>query len=57
MRAKRFLQQFMAGAGKFSLAEISRDDLMSANREMARETGITYLTEADDELAKKILLS
>ena len=56
-KLKAGLQQFMAGARKFSLAEISRDDLMSANREMARETGITYLTEADDELAKKILLS
>ncbi|MEI8200075.1 MAG: glutamate synthase-related protein [Eubacteriales bacterium] len=51
------LQQFMAGARKFSLVEISRDDLMSANREMEKETGIDYLTSANDELAKRILLS
>ena len=49
------LQQFMAGARKFSLGEISRDDLMAANRETAAETGIPYMTEALDEQAKAIL--
>ncbi len=49
------LQQFMAGARKFSLAEISRDDLMSSNRETEAITGIPYMTEALDAQAKAIL--
>lgn len=49
------LQQFMAGARKFNLSKISRDDLMSANRETAEETGIPYMTDALDERAKAIL--
>ncbi|SHK73193.1 glutamate synthase (NADPH) GltB2 subunit [Desulfatibacillum alkenivorans DSM 16219] len=51
------LQQFMAGARKFSLKAISRDDIFAANRETARETGIAFITEANDERAKKILNS
>jgi hypothetical protein len=51
------LQQLMAGARKFSLDQISRDDIFSANRETERETGITYITEALDQTAKKILTS
>jgi len=50
------LQQFMAGARKFRLDTITRDDLMAANRETAAETGITYLTDALDDKAKKVLL-
>ncbi|MDP3980316.1 MAG: glutamate synthase-related protein, partial [Chlamydiota bacterium] len=42
------LQQFMAGARKFKLSEISRSDLMSANRETAAETGIPYMTDFQD---------
>ena len=38
------LQQLMAGARKFSLAEISRDDIVSGNRETERETGIPFTT-------------
>ena len=49
------LQQFMAGARKFSLPEISRNELMSANQETAKVTGIPFMTEALDEEAKKIL--
>ncbi len=49
------LQQFMAGARKFSLPEISRDDLMSANRETEEMTGVPFMTDAQDEVAKKIL--
>jgi hypothetical protein len=49
------LQQFMAGARKFNLAEISRDDLMAANRETAAETGIAYMTDALDEKARQIM--
>lgn len=50
------LQQFMAGARRFSLPAISRDDLMSANRETEAVSGIPYLTAAQDERAKAILL-
>ncbi|MEC9489555.1 MAG: glutamate synthase-related protein [Halanaerobiales bacterium] len=51
------LKQFMAGARKFNLEEIDRSDLISANRETERETGIPYLTEALDREAKFILKS
>jgi glutamate synthase domain-containing protein 2 len=49
------LQQFMAGARKFKLSELDRDDLMSANRETAQETGIPYMTDAEHEDALAIL--
>ena len=49
------LQQLMAGARKFDLASLSRDDLFAANRETERETRIRYITEAGDETAKRIL--
>ena len=49
------LQQFMAGARKFKLSEISRQDLMAANRETAEVTGIPFMTDAEDESAKQIL--
>ncbi len=49
------LQQFMAGARKFSLPAITRDDLMAANRETAQETGIPYMAEALDDRAKTLL--
>ncbi len=49
------LQQFMAGARKFSLENVSRDDLMAANRETAAETGLSYMTDALDERARAIL--
>ena len=49
------LQQLMAGARKFSLNEMSRDDIISGNRETARETGIPYMTEVNNESALKIL--
>ncbi len=51
------LQQFMAGARKFRLADISRSDLMAANRETADVTGIPFMTDALDAEAKKILKS
>jgi glutamate synthase domain-containing protein 2 len=50
------LKQLMAGARKFSLSEISRDDLLAANRDTAKETGIAFITEAKDQIAKKILM-
>ncbi len=49
------LQQLMAGARKFKLSNLNRNDLFAGNRETARETGITYITDARDESAKKIL--
>jgi len=51
------LQQLMAGARKFSLKAISRSDVVAANRETAQETGLTYICDANDETAKKILNS
>jgi glutamate synthase domain-containing protein 2 len=51
------LQQLMAGARKFSLKEISRDDLLAGNRETEKETKIKFITDALDESAKKILNS
>lgn len=51
------LQQLMAGARKFSLPEITRDDIYAANRETAVETGITFITEKNDTTAKEIMKS
>ena len=49
------LQQFMAGARKFNLSQITRDDIWAANKETAEETGIRYITDAGDEEAQRIL--
>ncbi|MAG13514.1 MAG: FMN-binding glutamate synthase family protein [Spirochaetales bacterium] len=49
------LQQLMAGARKFSVSEITRDDLVAGNRETQEVTGLPYITEALDASAKKIL--
>ncbi|MDY6823734.1 MAG: glutamate synthase-related protein [Thermodesulfobacteriota bacterium] len=49
------LQQLMAGARKFSLDKITRDDIFAGNRETAEETGIRHVADANDETAKKIL--
>jgi len=54
-RLEQGLQQFMAGARKFSLEHISRDDLVALTREAAEATGIDYVTEADEEPALKII--
>lgn len=51
------LQQLMAGARKFSLKTITRDDIFSANRETEKETKIPFVTDKDDDTAKKILKS
>jgi hypothetical protein len=51
------LQQLMAGARKFSMDKIAREDLMSGNRETAAETGIPHLSDVNDESARKILNS
>lgn len=49
------LQQFMAGARKFTLNEIRREDLMASNRETAAETGIPFMCDAHDEAAQNII--
>ncbi len=45
----------MAGARKFKISELSQSDLMAANKEVERETGIKYMTEILDNQAKEIL--
>ena len=49
------LQQFMAGARRFQVSAINRDDIASANRETERETGIQFITDALDHEARTIL--
>jgi hypothetical protein len=49
------LQQFMAGARRPRIAELSRADLMAANRETAHETGIPYMTDSENEKALAVL--
>jgi glutamate synthase domain-containing protein 2 len=49
------LQQLMAGARKFSLKYISRDDLCSLTREASEISGISYVMDADEEEVEKIL--
>ncbi len=56
-KLKAGLQQFMAGARKFRLSELSRSDLLASNRETAKETGIPFMTEWQDEVARGILVS
>ena len=51
------LQQFMAGARKFNISEITRKELFAANRETAAETGIPYMSDLEAESAKNILLA
>jgi len=51
------LQQLLAGARRFKLDELTRNDIAAANRETALETGIGFITDVQDETAKKILES
>jgi glutamate synthase domain-containing protein 2 len=51
------LQQLLAGARKFDVNQISRNDLYAANDETHQVTGITHMLTANDEIAKKIILS
>ncbi|EMG37735.1 glutamate synthase (NADPH) GltB2 subunit [Desulfocurvibacter africanus PCS] len=51
------LQQLLAGARKFSVRDITREDITSANRETEHETGIPFITEVQDEIARRILNS
>lgn len=49
------LKQLMAGARKFKLGAIQRNDLIALTREAAEVTGIPYVMEADMEEAERIL--
>jgi len=49
------LRQLMAGARKFALDFVNRDDLMALTREAADVSGIPYVMEADMEEAERIL--
>ncbi|MBN2331664.1 MAG: FMN-binding glutamate synthase family protein [Deltaproteobacteria bacterium] len=49
------LQQLLAGARKFNVSEITRDEIFSGNRETERETGIPFVTDVLDDAAKRIL--
>jgi hypothetical protein len=51
------IQQLLAGARKFKLDQLSRDDIFAANRETAHETGITHIADANNESAMRILAS
>ena len=47
----------LAGARKFSVNQVTRGDIFSANRETAKETGIPHVSDVNDESARKILNS
>jgi glutamate synthase domain-containing protein 2 len=49
------LQQLMAGARKFTIGAIERDDIAACNRETERETGLSFVTDIGDEKARLIL--
>jgi hypothetical protein len=49
------IQQFLAGMRRFAVTDLARHDLMAANRETARETGLDYAADADLEMATRIL--
>ncbi len=51
------LQQFMAGARRFRLDAIRREDIASCNRAVERETGIPFITDVQDDRARDILNS
>lgn len=55
-RLKLGLQQFMAGARKFAIQYIDRNDLVSLTKEASEVTGIPYVMESDMEEAERILL-
>jgi glutamate synthase domain-containing protein 2 len=54
-RMKQGLQQLMAGARKFALPYVDRDDLVALTRDAAEVSGITYVMESDAEEVEKIL--
>jgi glutamate synthase domain-containing protein 2 len=55
-RLKTGLQQLMAGARKFAIKHMERNDLVSLTKEAADVTGIPYVMESDVQEAERILL-
>ena len=49
------IQQLMAGARRFSLKSITREDIFSGNRETEKETKVPFITDAADAVARKIM--
>jgi glutamate synthase domain-containing protein 2 len=54
-RLRQGLQQFMAGARKFALQHIERNDLVALTRDAAGISGIPYVMESDQKEIDKIL--
>jgi hypothetical protein len=54
-RLKQGLQQLMAGARKFALPYIDRNDLVSLTREATDVSGIPYVMESDQQLVESII--
>lgn len=54
-RLRQGLQQLMAGARKFALKYIDRNDLVALTREAADISGIPYVMDSDAEEIEKIL--
>jgi len=54
-RLRQGLQQLMAGARKFALEYIGRNDLVALTREAAEISGIPYVMESDQEEVARIL--
>ncbi len=54
-RLAQGLRQLMAGSRKFAIDYMSRNDLISLTPEAAHITGLTYVMEADKEIAEQIL--
>ncbi len=49
------LQQLLAGARKFNVSAITRDDIFAGNEETAKVTGVPFMLDVDDEKALAIL--
>jgi glutamate synthase domain-containing protein 2 len=54
-RLKQGLQQLMAGARKFGLQHIDRDDLVALTRDASDISGIPYVMDSDKQLVDDIL--
>ena len=55
MRMTQGLQQFMAGARKFALKYVDRNDLVALTEEAAKVSGIPYIMDSDADEVEKIL--
>ena len=54
-RLKQGLQQFMAGARKFALKYVDRNDIVALTKDSAEISGIPYVMDSDAEEVDKIL--